>query len=140
MDKIFGLFTAKKSIRAELEKVQIKDGYAVATDSFKLIKLEVNDIEIAQLKALETLGKVKLTKEDDIFPEVDRVIPDEKELEKEYQAIKLSPVFLAQVADAMKRMDSKGLGDMTMYVPKVTTKPVVFKNKKAIALLMPIFK
>lgn len=141
MDKIFSLFTAKKNLCTVFNKVHIKDGFAYATDNFKLIKLEIDTVDAGKLVALETLGKLELTKkEDDDFPDVERVMPSNETICSSYVSIKLSPTHFAAVAEAMKRMDKNGIGEMTISIPKDFAKPVVFKNKKATALLMPILK
>ena len=139
MDKIFSLFAAKKSLKPELKKVHIENKFAYATDSFKAIRLQLDTPkDIGTLKALEVLGKVKLTDENDNYPEIEHVIPKDAKLESsDYISVGLSPVFLAQVASALKLMDPKGLSTMTLYVPLETGKPVVFKNKIATVLLMP---
>ena len=139
MDKILNLFVSKKHPNETLTKIQIKDGFVAATDSFKLIKISINEKEENELRALAVLGSLSIVNDRaEKFPDFSPLIPNDRILKEEYHLVTVSPVFLFQVAEAMKRMDTtKGLEAISMYVPKKITKPLVFKNKKAVALLMP---
>lgn len=138
MDKILNAFTSKKHLR-NFDCIQIKNGFAYATDSFRAIKYKLDsDSNIDELNALATLGKVKLISESDEYPNIDMLIPNDETIAG-YTKVKLNAKYLAELAKAFASMTKKDT-TMEMYIPKDLYKPLVFKKGETTALLMTISK
>lgn len=141
MDKIFEIFTAKRGFpKAELCKVHIVKNKAVATDTFKLLEMEVSKADIVTLGELDKACQLRLAVplETKLFPDYKKIIPSDKDLKNEYISVSVDAKYLRDVADAMARCSNdKRHPRVEIFIPKVNTKPLVFKVDKATALLMP---
>ena len=157
--KIFKDIVYQSDIRPILTTVYLTETKQVATDAYSLLEVDVqaldSDTQIKHSQLLsgkeyvnvsiktETLDEV-VTNAREAYPDYKRLIPTQELLDnsKEYTTIKLTPLYLAQLAKAISNTYHKGHKKekaINLYVPLNKNKPLILQrtDKLAIGLLMP---
>lgn len=157
MKKIFKDIVSKSMYKPVLRTVYLTERKQVATDAYSLLEVDVQALDgDAQIKHSELMeGKehafidIKTEKIDHViqnseesYPQYNQIIPTQEDLEndKKYISIKLTPLYLAQLAKAINETyKKKEVQSINLYVPVVKNKPLVIQrtDKLAIGLLMP---
>lgn len=158
MRNLFKKIVSKSKIKPELGRVLVTKDHLVATDSFTLIevnrkcftgdddyKLKIIDnlskhqilLKPEELDLENELLKVYPVNENYKFPEYKGVMPENY---KDYYSINLDPRKLINVAKAICDTTKSKFKEITLYIPKDHSKPVVLerKDKMVVGLVMPM--
>lgn len=157
MKKIFKDIVSKSAYKTVLQNVYITECKQVATDAYKLLEVDINTLDSdAQIKHTQLIsgkehafidiktGQIDsiIQNSSEVYPEYKRVIPSQQDLENEknYISIKITPLYLAQLAKAINETyQKKQVQSVNLFIPVSKSKPLVLQrtDKLALGLLMP---